>query len=414
MPNNRWEPKAQAIPSIWTNTIALTWALNDTITLTLNNKSMVITIGTLITTAQVATTLQQAFEGAAFTDSSASVAPVRGKAAIPEMAELTATVSGSAVTFAASVAGVSIIGFTSTQVTAGDGTSTQTETQTATGPNFYDNIDNFSLGSLPAAGEDIFVDNTVVSILYGLDASSVALLSFTQAQNFRGDIGLPERNGNGYEEYRGKYLQIDAATMLLGNGAGTGSRRIKIDSGSATANAITVENTGAPAEQGLPAVLWKGTNAGNSLEVHAGQVGIAAIGGESATLANVLLAGGNVEFGDGVTTISILTNRSATVSLRSDVTTFISSGGVVTIFGDAAFAIIICNGGNVDYRSSGTIDALFLGGPGGTLDCANDNTGRTITDTTLSAGGRINDPLQTITYTNGIQWGATTRALTAE
>lgn len=414
MPNNRWQPKAQAIPSIWTNTIALTWAQNDTITLALNDKSMVITIGTLITTAQVALTLQQAFEGSALTDAAASVTPVLGKAAIPEMAELTATVSGSVVTLASNVAGESIIGFTSTEVTAGDGTSTQAETQTATGPEFWDDIDNFSAGSLPAAGEDIFADNTTVSIRYGLDASAVALLSFTQAQNFTGDIGLPERNKNGYQEYRGKYLQIRATTMLFGNGPGTGSRRIKIDSGSAAATALTVEATGAPAEQGLPAVIWKGTNAGNTLEVHAGQVGIAVLGGETATLSSALLARGNVEFGEGVGTIGTLTNQIAVVMLRSTVTAFTSAGGVVTILGDAAFTTMDITGGTVDYRSNGTIGTLAVGGPGGTLECANDNSARTISAATVNGGGRINDPLQTIVFTTGVQPGPTARALTAE
>jgi len=412
MPNNRWEPKAQAIKSIWTNIMGGTFAITDTITLELNDKQMVITIGTLDTTAQVATTVQQAFEGLTLTDGSASVTPALGKAAIPEMAELTATVSGSTVTLETDVAGVPIIGFTS--VTSGAGTTTLAEQQAATGPNHYDNVDNFSAGTLPAAGEDIFADNTAVSILHGLDASAVALLSFTQAQNFTGDIGLPERNANGYQEYRGQYLQINAATMLLGNGPGTGSRRIKIDSGSTTANLVTVEDTGAPAEQGLPAVLWKGTHPSGRLEVHAGQVGVAALGGEVATLLVVFVAGGNVEFGAGLTGIGTFTNQIGTVTLRSDVTTFTSAGGLVTILGDAATTTMGITGGAVDYRSSGAITSLTVGGPGGTLDCSNDNSARIISAAVLDGGGRINDPLDTIDFTTGVQPGPTARAISAE
>ena len=412
MPNNRWEPKARAVKDVKTVTIGGTYLTDDTISITINQKSMVVTLLAGLSNPGIATIIQQAWERLPFSAAQASVVPAGGKEDIAEFGELTATVSGAIVTLTADKGGVPQT--VSVSKVSASGTVTLASPTVATGPNFYDDTENWSLATLPAAGEDIFVDNTAVSIQYGMDASAVALASFTQAQNFLGDIGLPELNANGYLEHRPTYLQIDAATILLGNGPGTGSRRIKIDSGSTTANAVTVENTGAPAKQGLPAVFWKGTNAGNTLEVHRGQVGIAVLGGETATLTSALLAGGNVEFGKGVGTIATLTNQIATVMLRSTVTAFTSAGGLVTILGDAAFTTMDITGGAVDYRSSGTIGALTVGGPGGTLDCANDNSTRIISAATIEGGGRINDPLQTIDFTTGVQPGPTARALTAE
>ena len=53
-------------------TVANTWTAGDTYTLTIDNIDFILTIGTLVTTAQVATTIYQALTGTAFTDTTAS------------------------------------------------------------------------------------------------------------------------------------------------------------------------------------------------------------------------------------------------------------------------------------------------------------------------------------------------------
>src|SRR3990167_1446959 len=86
----------------YTGTAALTWAQGDTITLTIDNLQVVITIGTLVTTTQVATTVKEAFNGSTLTDPSASCVPTiaqGGAASIGQFAEMTATSSAAVVTF---------------------------------------------------------------------------------------------------------------------------------------------------------------------------------------------------------------------------------------------------------------------------------------------------------------------------
>ncbi|WP_460997028.1 hypothetical protein, partial [Staphylococcus aureus] len=45
----------------WTGTVADTWAAGDTATCSTNGKSLVVTIGSLVTPTQVATTIKEAF-----------------------------------------------------------------------------------------------------------------------------------------------------------------------------------------------------------------------------------------------------------------------------------------------------------------------------------------------------------------
>ena len=53
-------------------TVANTWAAADTATITIDSVDFIITIGTLVTTTQVATTIYQALTGTTFTDPTAS------------------------------------------------------------------------------------------------------------------------------------------------------------------------------------------------------------------------------------------------------------------------------------------------------------------------------------------------------
>src|SRR3970040_2704259 len=105
MANKRWLGRAGAVAEVNTITIALTWAAGDTITVTINAEDLLVTIGTLVTTAQVATTLKQAWEGETFTDTTATVRPSGGGPDFTEYSEITATVSGSVVTLAGDTAG---------------------------------------------------------------------------------------------------------------------------------------------------------------------------------------------------------------------------------------------------------------------------------------------------------------------
>lgn len=416
MASNRWLGRAQAIAQVDTVTSTGSPATNDTITLTINTKSLVITIGeSSPTTTTVALAIQEAWENETFTDPLNSKTPARGGQDIAEHAEITATASGAVVTLTHDTPGTP---FTLTVTESGAGTAPEATATAADGPNFYDNADNWSLAAVPIATNDVFVDDSSISILYGMGQSAIALLSFTVSRNYTGQIGLPKQNaGGGYVEYRADYLAIDATTITLGRGEGSGSGQIKIDSGS-TQTAITVESTGSP-PFGLEAFLWKGTHASNTLEVHEGTVGVAVFGGEVATILTLLNTAGEVRCSDLVTLDgagAVVTNQSGSMELHSNVVTLTNSSGTILFGGSATIATLNFDGGTIDYQSSGTITQANIGGTlrGATLDFSSDNSSRTITNAvSLRLNGRIVDPLQTVTYSGGILPGTGVEILSA-
>ncbi len=412
MASNRWLGRAQAIAQVDTVTIALTWATNDTITLTINTKSLVVTIGEASpTTATVALAIQEAWEDATFTDLLNSKTPADGGQDIVEHAEITATVSGSVVTLTRDTPGEPFV-MSVTEVTGGDGTATEATATAADGPNFYDNVDNWSLGAIPVVaadetGDDVFFDDSAVSVLHGLNQSHASnhVPSITIGRNYTGEFGLPKQNAGGYVEYRGDYLQLSATIVTIGRGDGSGSSQLKLDTG-VQQTSITVESTGSP-PFGLEATLWKGTHASNTLEVHDGTAGVAVFGGEVATIATLLNTVGTVRCSDG-TTLTTVTNESGNLELHSNVTTLTNASGTILFGGSATLTTLNFDGGTIDYQSSGTITTANIGGAlrGATLDFSGDNSSRTITNCNLLLNGRINDPLQTVTYTNGILLGS--------
>ena len=398
MADNRWEPKALAVSQVNTVTIANTWAQNDTVTLTINTKALVITIGTLTTTSQVATTVQEAWEGSTLTDTSASYTPAGGGQDIAEFAEITATVSGAVVSLTHDIPGRPFT-LTATETTGGDGTATGATATAADGPNNVNNVNNWSAGTVPATGENLYIDNSDVSLLYNLNDLNDTAASLTIGANFTGDIGLPKTNPAGYTEYLPDYFDMPISAIYIGVGDGQGSGRIKLDN-KTVQTAWAVEKTGSSNEAGLPPVILKGTHASNTLDVNSGEVGVSVYGGETGVIATARIGSGTVEFGEGCT-VTTLTNQSGNINIRNPVTTLTSSSGTVTCWEAMTIVTASISGGTLDYRSSGTIATLNIGGTAGpVLDCSNDNSSRTITALVLNAGATIIDPLRTITYTS--------------
>ncbi len=406
MASNRWLGRAQAIAQVDTVTMAGAgdWVTGDTITLTINQKSLVVTVGASVTDAQVATTVKEAWEDETFTDTTASKTPAAGGQDIAEHAEITATVSGAVVTLTRDAPGEPFV-MVVTESVSGDETATEATATVATGPNFYDNVDNWSLGAIPVVaadetGDDVFFDDSAVSVLHGLDQSHASnhVPSITVGRNYTGEFGLPKQNAGGYVEYRGDYLQLSATTVTIGRGDGSGSSQLKLDTG-VQQTAITVESTGSP-PFGLEAFLWKGTHASNTLEVHDGTVGVAAFGGEVATILTLLNTAGEVRVGSGTGTITTVTNQSGNIEIHSTVVTMNNASGTILFGGSGTITTLNLEGGTLNYQSSGLLATANVGGAlrGATLDFSGDNSGRTINNCNLLLNGRIVDPLQTVTY----------------
>lgn len=238
---------AAATKDQWTITVGGTWTAGDTITIPMNSKNLVITIGTLVTTAQVATTIQQAWQSSSFTDTTASCVPQGGGTSIGEFSTMTATVSGSVVTIIGDTAGVPHM-ISALSETSASGTVTLAHPVTATGPKFADNVLNWLDGSLPVDGDDIIV-NGPFQMCYGFAAFSgiqPASITIGERCGATTQIGLPFMNSAGYNEYRTPEWSIGPVVLNVRGAAGL----VKINAGTDPMN-VNVYSSGTSLESGF-------------------------------------------------------------------------------------------------------------------------------------------------------------------
>jgi len=325
---------------------------------------------------------------------------------LPEFAEIEATDTTTEVTLTAKTPGVPFVvtGSTINGGSADTQTLTITTLMDATGPHHWNAAANWSTNSVPTTGDEVFIEDSDVSILYGLDQSSIILDHLHIAASFTGEIGLPRWCGNGaadYVEYRDRYLAISAMTVEVGSGEGDGSSRIQLNLGTVAAN-VTVYRTAMPTDADMPAVLLRGTHASNVLNVLGGSVGVAMLGDEVATLATLRHSGGEVRVSQRVTLATVERSGDGLLTMECAATTLHQSGGETRIVGKGAFGTIELEGGEIDYRSNGTITSMTLGHPTATINFSADLRARTVTNCTLQRGV-ILDPHETVTWTHGIQ-----------
>lgn len=385
-----------------TVTIANTWAQNDTATLTIDNVDFVVTIGTLVTTAQVATTLSQAFNGETLTDTSASCSiPVAdgGAQLIPQFAELVSTVSGSVVTFTARTAGKPFT-MTAGESTAGTGTATLSAGTANAGDGEADNADNYSGNTVIVDNDTLVLDQGSKSITRDLN-TAIQLAQIDKYMSYTGNVGIAEVNADNsskpYREYRTPtYFTTDnnsvTSTLNLELGTGPGSGRLKFDTGAGQA-VVNVYGKGTRAETGVPCVLWKGTHASNVVNNLAGDLGIAFFSGETATVATLRSGDGPTSVAQtvcksGVTLTTVVMNG-GTLSTDSAMTTGTQNGGVWS-HGSGTITTLNVNGGTFQPLAGATITTLNLTG---TLDATKGTASFTITNTIqMYKGARFLDP----------------------
>lgn len=379
MANRKWLGQALAVAQV--NTVTPTAVNNATYTITINNKTVNYTADASATVAEITAGLTSAFN--ASTE--------------PEFAEITATDSTTHVTLTADTAGYPFVNTSS----ATAGTNVTATTTANAGPNDWSTADNWSGDAVPVNSDDVFIENSSVDILYGLGQSAVTLTSLTIAQTFTGKIGLPERNSNGYAEYRytDGYLAIGATTTNVGRGDGAGSGRIKINYGS-VAGTVNVYASGGAIETGIEPLLVKGT-AFTSINVFGGSVGIGVISqlaGETCTVTTLRLLGGYVRTGPAAT-ISTKDQYGGVIDSYFTVTTCNMAGGVHNHYASTMSTVQI-NGGTLNWESSSNPTTVIVNN-GGVIDFGGDTRALTITNLDFYAGATYRDPYARVAVTNG-------------
>lgn len=408
--------RAKQVTQVGTVTVANTWAQGDTVTLTIDGIDAVVTIGTLVTTDQVATTIKQAFNGETLTDTSASCSPTiaqGGAVNIPQFAELTATVTSSVVTLTGATEGKPVT-ISVTESTAGSGTATYSGTVTATGASHFSNADNWDSGTVPVDDDAIVFDEGSKSFLYDL-SPAIQPASVDVTAGYTGKIGLAETNADDsaatYKEYRTKYLTFDnnsvTTTYTIGAGDGRCSGRVRLDAG-AGQSIFNVFRTGTREVYDVPPVLFKGTHSSNEVNNFNGDIGIAVFAGETSTVATLRHGNGSSSSavtycGAGVTlssaTVTVnggtLTTNSAISSVTQTSGTWVHQRGNVTT--------VNVDGGTAQWKAgSATISTLRVG-PSGTFDKSLDTRPLTVTNAVqLYKGATLRDPHGSITFSAGI------------
>lgn len=389
------------------------WVTGDTVTLTINNVGFIITVGSLVTDAQVATTVYQALTGTTLTDTTASctIAVADGGAAlIPQFSEFTATNDVSArVTLTANGSGA-LAGkpftITSTVSVTGDETFAKTSSVTPTSQYHASEIDNWDGTNSPADGDTLIFDSGSNDVRWGLNTyqggSTAQPTTVTVYKSFTGNIGLSETNTDNsskpYPEYRTTYFTLDdntaTTTFNLEVGEGTGSGRLKFDSGAGQA-VVNIFGKGSRLDTGIPCILWKGTHASNIVRNNAGDLGIAFFGSETATVATLITGDGptsqaNTICSTGVS-LTTVTCNGGSLETNSAITTGTANAGN-WIHKAGTITTLTVNKGASFYPNGGvTVTTLDLNG--GTFDCRKGSATVTITNTvTMSAGSSFYDP----------------------
>jgi hypothetical protein len=397
----RWKPASLNKKQTYTITVANTWAAADTVTVTIDNVAFIITIGTLVTTAQVATTIQQALSGTTLTDTTASctIAVADGGAAlIPQFSEFTATVSSSVVTLTGNGTGA-LAGkpFTVavTESTAGTGTATGAAGTTATSQYHASEVDNWG-NAAPADNDTLVWDEGSIDTRYDLNtyasgATTCQPAVITKTKKYTGNVGLAETNidnsAKPYPEYRTpKYFTTDDNSVnmavSLETGEGPGSGRFKLDAGAGQMT-CTVFGRGSRAETGVPCILLKGSHVSNVVRNIAGDVGIGQFSGETATVATLVTGDGPQSSaytfcGSGCTLTTVTLNggtketNSAITTANQNAGTWLHSAGTITALN--------VNGGTFYPTGAATITTLTFNGPG-TFDCSKGGASFAITNT---------------------------------
>lgn len=295
----------------------------------------------LILTMDDATTVTVTFTATATTvaNVTAGLVAAWNASGASEVQRITAADATTALTLTADTSGVPFALTTST--TDGGGANTQTLTAVVTtassGPNDVNVAGNWSLGTVPAAGEDVEIGAAAPAVLYSLGTlSGTALGSFCRRTGHSAAVGR-------YEDGRLYYLQIDpGATRCEIYGSGS---LCAIDIGSRALSPI-INHSGASAGSGWHAVYLKGSALATP-QIMAGDVAIG--GGPNGTPGGTatVTAGFSVEGG------SLTVYRGATVA---GTTARVADGATLTAW--VSIPTVVVNPGGTFTQSAGNWTTL--------------------------------------------------------
>lgn len=182
-----------------------------------------------------------------------------------------------------------------------------------TGPNWWTNAANWSLGSVPTSSDVAVFDAGTVDCVYGI-ASVAAVAGIDVYRSYGGRLGLPERKDDGSPETLQQYLSLSngggTIPIRIGLGdEGNGPSVIRIDTQSQSSQVTLLYSSQAGGDQTYTVGL-----AGLITTLHAADCSlqIAASAGLTATVTTLRVSpqtktddGAKVEWGEGATITTV-------------------------------------------------------------------------------------------------------------
>jgi len=169
--------------------------------------------------------------------------------------------------------------------------------------------------------QDNGVDVLFSDLGTGTHTIRLAVNALTHHSRFTAPIGLPHFNPAGYLEYLPTQLDIgfDPAgerLLIIGEGNGSSSGRIRLDFGNDQFNA-EVQKTGGAIEVGVPALTINGTNDQNEYAQHDGSVGLGFFEGDEYRFTKLWLHAGSLLYGLIISSVNCdLRNYGGTIDGR--------------------------------------------------------------------------------------------------
>jgi hypothetical protein len=385
----RWLGNAASVKDLWT--IALSGTVtSQTFSFVMNGK----TIAYTTTTETIAQAL------AAF------VTLWNQSSNPPEFAELTAVGLPVGGPFTSMTITQDVSGRPSamTVATSGGATFTVTNTAPATGPNFFDNAQNWSGGVAPANSDVLVFDNGAVPLKYNL-STSLTGITLQVNPGYGGQIGLPLINADAtttYNEYRATSLTTVGGTVTIN---APNLTRCNLAFGANTATVRILATSQQRPDQYTPIVLITGGDSSSELDMTFGDCGTAYYQGTTATFTAIktgyatnALTDVNLICGPG-STLTTVTKNGGNLNSRASITTLTQrlSGGSVTLSDAAAVTTLNVQAGTCFLNTTGTVATVNLYGQA-ILNADADPRAKTITNSinAYSSGVTVIDNQQSI------------------
>ena len=405
MTTRYWLGAAAPVTDVQYFVFAGTWADTETAYIEINGKRLTMTLTATMTLAQMAQAMYNMLTGGAAVNG--EVRNCLGTS-VGEFATLSLSYSASAYWIRLEgKANGRPIGTVTVGETAASGTfvSGGGTDRTGTGPNHWDNVDNWDADTVPEAANDIVFDHRASAGPQFNISLAYAPASITVTQGYKHEIGLPAVNtlnaSTPFDEPNGQYLTFTSCANVRVDAPS--AKNIKLDFGSA-ASTIVVDATGQSYETNVAPLLIKGNHASNSLTVNDGRVGVCVEPTTAGNLGTLVIGGQGspvLEAGDTVT-LGAVTIDSGSAKLRTAFTTLTQNGGTVEhVGGNIGGTTLNVNGGTFFPKTVGTYATVTQSK--GTIDCTRDaRASKTFTNFYMYGGG-VKDPSGTIVFTNGIR-----------